>query len=199
MKSGSIFLIAISLLMYLSGCQSCRDERYPRPRGYFRIDLPQKKYILFDSACPFRFEYPVYSRIVPDVHPIAEPFWINIEFPLFRGNLHLSYKPVRNNLAGYLEDTHEMAMKHIPKARAIRTENIAFNESRVFGTEYHILGKGVASPFQFFITDSTDHFIRGALYFNVRPNNDSLEPVIRFIKEDIRHILRTWQWKPKSR
>jgi gliding motility-associated lipoprotein GldD len=124
-----------------------------------------------------------------------ETYWINIDYPQFKGRLHLSYKEVNNNLVEYLEDSRSLVLKHIPKASAINEQVIANPGAKVFGIEYNIMGSGAASPYQFYITDSTDHFLRGALYFNVPPNNDSLSPIIDFIKEDINHLLSTFQWR----
>jgi gliding motility-associated lipoprotein GldD len=102
---------------------------------------------------------------------------------------------VHENLAEYLEDARTFVVKHIPKADAIDDSLIYRPEDRVFGLIYYIEGTQAASPCQFFVTDSSSRFLRGALYFNVPPNNDSLAPVIAFIREDIRHMLMTFRWK----
>ncbi|MBK6347061.1 MAG: gliding motility lipoprotein GldD [Bacteroidales bacterium] len=176
-------------------CVSCSENATPKPRGYFRIDLPTREYRLLDSIFPYSFEVPVYSRITRDIHAPAEANWINIDFPRFKGRVHLSYKAVNNNLGTYTEDAHSLVVKHIPKASAIEEIRIENKAQRVFGLVYDIKGTGAASPYQFFVTDSTTHFLRGALYFDVIPNNDSLAPVIDFIKGDIQHMLETLNWK----
>lgn len=173
----------------------CNNDYYPKPKGYFRIDLPQKEYIKFDSAYPYTFEYPVYTKILPDKHSQAEKYWININYPQFKGTLYLSYKKIDGNLNKYLEDTRTMVMKHIPKASSIENQQYENDQSRVYGLTYTILGVEAASPFQFYLTDSTNHFVRGALYFSSVPNNDSLAPVINFLKEDINHMIETFEWK----
>lgn len=171
---------------------SCGGDYYPKPYGYFRIDLPKKEYRVFDTTYPYTFEYPVYAVIQP-LH--EEPYWININFPQFKGTLHLSYKPVNNNLNKYLEDTRTMVMKHIPKASSIENKQYMNEDRDVYGLTYNITGPGAASPYQFYLTDSTKNFVRGALYFNVVPNNDSLAPVIKFLEEDIKHMIGTFGWK----
>ena len=88
-----------------------------------------------------------------------------------------------------------MAFKHISKASSIENRVIINPEAKVFGLIYEIKGMGAASPYQFFVTDSSSHFLRGALYFNMIPNNDSLAPVIDFLKEDIEHLLLSLKWK----
>ncbi len=187
-----VFLLAflINLLLF-----SCGNDYVPKPRGYFRIDLPEKQYRLLDSIYPYTFEYPVYAQIIPDKFAPDEPYWINIDFPQFKGRLHLSYKVIDNNLADYLEDARTMVVKHIPKASAINEELIINEHDKTFGLIYEIKGIGAASPYQFFITDSTKHFLRGALYFNIVPNNDSLAPVIDFLKQDIEQMINTFKWK----
>lgn len=185
----TIFMAALLLL------NSCGDTAAPKPRGYFRIDLPEREYRLLDSIYPFRFEYPVYARITRDVNAPAEANWINIDFPRFKGQVHLSYKPVNNNLGTYTEDAHSMVMKHIPKASGIEEIRVENSQNKVYGLVYDIKGTGAASAYQFYVTDSTKHFLRGALYFSVIPNNDSLAPVIDFIKADIQYMLETMEWK----
>jgi gliding motility-associated lipoprotein GldD len=176
---------------------SCGSDYYPKPRGYMRIALPEKEYVKFDTTYPFTFEYPVYSQFVPDTDVNAEPYWFNIDFPQFNGQLNVSYKPIDNNVVKYLEDTRTLVMKHIPKANAIESKQFIDKENNIFGLTYSISGTEAASPFQFYLTDSTKNFVRGALYFNTVPNNDSLAPVIDFLKQDIIHMIETFRWKDK--
>jgi len=187
----SIIILLITLFI-LSGC---RQDHTPKPRGFFRIDLPEKEYVRFDTLYPYSFEFPVYANVIPDTRPSSEPFWIDIEFPVFRGRIHISYKLVNDNLPEYLEDSRAFVVKHIPKAEAIDDSLIYRPEDGVYGLIYYIEGARAATACQFFVTDSLSHFLRGALYFDVTPNNDSLEPVIRFIEADIRHLLNTLEWK----
>jgi gliding motility-associated lipoprotein GldD len=188
----TIFVFAGFLILLVI---SCDNNYYPKPRGYFRIDLPEKSYVVFDTAFPYSFEVPVYAKILPDTDPQAEPYWINVSFPQFRGILHLSYKKINGNLTNYLEDTRTMVMKHIPKASSIDNKAYENPEKKVYGLTYTISGVAAASPYQFYLTDSTRYFVRGALYFNSVPNNDSLAPVIDFLKEDINHLIETFEWK----
>ncbi len=180
----------------LVGLTSCGEDDYtPKPRGFFRIELPEKKYQSYQSDCPFTFEYPVYSSIEIDTKANAEPCWVNLNFTKFKGTLHISYKPVNGNVAQYLEDARELTNKHIVKADAINEILISYPAKNVYGLIYDIEGSDAASPLQFFVTDSSKHFLRGALYFTVRPNNDSLQPVIKFIKEDIDRFISSFEWK----
>jgi gliding motility-associated lipoprotein GldD len=193
-KYPSFIQLVLSCLTVLL-ITSCNTDYYPKPKGFFRIDLPEKEFRRFDTTYPYSFEYPVYAVIEQDNHAEAEPYWINIQFPAFRGTLHLSYKPVHGNLNEYLEDTRSMVMKHIPKATGIENRQFVNTENDIYSLTYAISGTGAASPYQFYVTDSMHHFIRGALYFNTIPNNDSLSPVIRFLIEDIDHMIETFEWR----
>jgi gliding motility-associated lipoprotein GldD len=188
----SLFVLWIVIALLFS---SCGSNPVPKPRGYVRIDLPEKSYTSFDTNFPYSFEYPVYGRIEPHVSAVREPFWINLAFPQFRGQVHISYKKIEGNLYEYLEDSRTFVMKQIPKADAITDSLVEFPEKDLYGLVYSIKGIGAASPVQFILTDSSDHFVRGALYFNFVPNNDSLQPVIDFLSEDIRHMIETFEWR----
>ncbi len=174
---------------------SCGNGRQPRPRAYFRIDFPERSYRVFDdSSCPFKFEYPVYGTVNESGERDAEPCWFDIDFADFRARIHLSYKPVNNNLAELLEDSYSLVYNHTIKADAIREVNYNDHESGVFGLLYDLKGN-TATAVQFFVTDSTNHFMRGALYFYASPNEDSLAPVIEFFRQDIVHLVETIRWK----
>lgn len=192
-KMGRLNIVLILIFaLFINAC----DQNYsPKPRGYFRIDLPKKAYIKFDSTFPYTFEYPDYASIEKDPHSPHEKYWINLEMRNFDATVHFSYKVVNNNLIDYLEDSHTLVTKHIPKADAIYDSLIVDHKRNVFGLSYKIIGSDVASPFQFFLTDSSSHFLRGALYFNTIPNNDSLQPVIDFVISDIEHLMNTLEWK----
>ena len=189
-----LFCMAASLLVL----SSCSESYTPKPRGYFRIDFPERHYRNFDTVFPYRFEYPSYAVASADSTKMAEPYWLNISYPEFHATLHLSYKPVKGNLAIYLDDARALVNKHIPKANAITQREYSDPERRVYGLIYDISGSDAASTFQFYLTDSTSHFIRGALYFNIVPNNDSLAPVINFLKTDLEHLIGTLTWKTKT-
>lgn len=186
-------LIALILLVLISSCGDKNPQ--PKPRGYFRIDLPEKQYVTLDTMPRYSFEYPVYATITPDYYSLNEKDWANVVFPSFKGTVHISYKNVENNLSEYVEDAYRMITKHITKATGIRDSVVINKDKNVFGLVYFLDGEGVASPLQFYLTDSTEHFLRGSLYFNTYPNNDSLQPVIDFITDDVRHLIQTLEWK----
>ncbi len=185
-----IILVCISVIIPVS---SCKNNPVPKPRGFFRIDFPEKEYVRFDSVCPFTFEYPVYSKIAKEPG-MDELCWFNIEFPDYKGKIYLSYMDVHNNLKSLADDAHKLAYKHSVKADAIEEKLWVNEESRVYGIIYLISGNAASST-QFFVTDSTSHYLRGSLYFETQPDKDSLAPVINFFREDVIHMVETLKWK----
>ena len=194
-NSPSIFLLFLLMTLLFVGCGG--NDYSPKPRSYFRIALPEKHYKLLDSIYPYTFEYPQYAVIHADQNSKKDSYWINIDFPKYKGALHISYKTVvtDSSLFQYFEDSRNFANKHIAKANGIDPIPISNDTNSVYGVIYDISGVGVASTYQFAVTDSVKHFMRGALYFNVAPNNDSLMPVIDYIKKDIDHLIKTLKWK----
>jgi len=190
----SVFRKIIFVLFLPAVLTGCKRTYVPKPDGYLRIDFPEKEYRLFDTAFPYSFEYPVYGSIIPDTDPNTEPYWVNIDFPDFNGQIHISYKPVRGDLDKFTEDSRTLAYKHSIKADAIRETVYADEEAGVYGLLYEIKGNA-ASSLQFYATDSNRNFLRGSLYFNVQPNKDSLAPVIAFFKDDIIHLIETVRWR----
>jgi gliding motility-associated lipoprotein GldD len=185
----TFFLI---LLVFVS-CDNS-NEYSPRPRGYFRIDPGKHAYQKFaPDNCPFSFDIPERSVALPDTQPRSEKCWYYLMFPDVNGQIYLTYKPLNNNLNQFAEDTRMMVYKHTSRASSIEEEVITFSPG-VTGVVYQIGGEA-ASSLQFYVTDSSNHFLRGALYFNVAPNADSLKPVIDFVKEDVRRMLQTLKWK----
>lgn len=189
----------IMILICFVVITACGGGNYtPLPRGYFRIDLPEHKYQTFDTTYPYSFEYPVYAVIDEFTYDPQKKYWINVRIPQFKATVYLSYKAVDNNLDTYLVDSYTLVSKHIPKADNIQDSIIINREKNIFGLVYQIEGSGAASPYQFFVTDSASHFLRGALYFDIVPNNDSLQPVIEFLTNDIKHIINTLEWNSNT-
>ena len=187
----NIYFLSFSLIILLI---SCHQDNIPKPAGYFRIDLPKKKYQLYDKECPYTFEYPVYSQAIKSDQANAQPCWLNIDFPNFKARIHLSYLNINNDINDVIEECRTLVYKHDIKADAINEVPYLDTINKVYGTLYEIKGNA-ASSIQFYVTDSVKNFLRGALYFEVKPNKDSLAPVIDFVEEDITHIVETLRWK----
>ena len=183
-------LILIGVIAFLlSGC----DEHYiPKPRGYFRIELPEKQFEVYQTRCPLTTEVPVYAKIEV-VNTGEDSCWFNVVMPRYNARVYCTYVPVQSDLDKLFDDAYKFAFKHEMKADAIQRSTFENDSNRVYGMVYDLKGD-VASPIQFFATDSTDHFLRGSLYFNHEPNADSLQPVIDYLREDIVHMMETIQW-----
>lgn len=188
---GLLQMILCCYLFILTGCDSAT---VPKPRGYFRLEFPQKSYRLLDTIYPYKFYYPAYGKITQDKERGAEKYWINIDFPKHKAKIHISYKEVNGNIDALIEDVRTLAYKHTIKADAINERLFSNPEKKVYGTLYDIRGNA-ASSFQFYVTDSTKHFLRGALYFSVHPNKDSLAPAVDFFGKDMVNLIETLEWK----
>jgi gliding motility-associated lipoprotein GldD len=178
----------------------CNSDFVQKERGYFKIAFPQKKYQQFNApGFPYTFEYPAYATIVRDTTFFGEkaenPYWINVNFPQFDGELHLSYKEVgRSKFDVLVDDAFKLAYKqHTSQASAIRP--VRFELTNNVSGVYFSLKGNAATANQFFATDSVKHFLRGALYFNVPPNEDSLRPVNEFLRQDMQHLIETLRWR----
>lgn len=190
-----IFLLCCAMLV------SCRPETFtPKPAGYYRVEFPKRGYQAFNkSEYPYSFEYPVYAEVVRDSSPLGRlpenPYWINIVFPKLGCMIYMSYKQVsaKAPFSKLMEDSHQMSWYHTKKADYI-DEYTFKNDYNVSGVFYKVDGDA-ASAYQFIATDSVKNFVRGALYFNVTPNADSLLPINQFVKKDIEHMLQTMKWK----
>jgi gliding motility-associated lipoprotein GldD len=186
---------AILLLLSVVFFISCNEEYTPKPRGFFRIALPEKKYEIYSPQnCPFQFEIPVYAKVTVDSSKTALPCWLNVEMPYFNATVYMTYKEMNGDLQKLYEDHRSMTMRHIPKANAIDETPYVNTERKVYGSLYSVKG-AAASNMQFYLTDSTKHFIRGSFYFYNIPQPDSLAPVLGFLSVDVKHLIETFEWK----
>jgi gliding motility-associated lipoprotein GldD len=184
---------------FLFFVQSCNSNYTPRPRGYFKIQFPHHQYQSFDQpGFPYSFEYPVYATVIRDTTFFEDkpenPYWINIDFPRFNARIYMSYKEIgKNSFDKLKDDAYKMSYKHTYKATSIEDTVIKtpLGVSGIFFT----VGGNAATAKQFFVSDSVKHFLRGALYFDTAPNEDSLSIVNQFLQEDMKHLINTLRWK----
>ncbi len=179
---------------------ACNSDYVIKPRGYYKIELPKKGYQQFNQpGYPYAFEYPVYANVVKDTSFFEarpeNPYWINIDFPQLNGRIHISYKNVqKSNFDSLVNDSYTLAYKqHTDVATGIKP--VPFTTPGGLEGVYFTLKGNTATANQFFITDTVKHFIRGALYFDATPNEDSLRPVNDFLKKDLEHLINTIRWK----
>lgn len=194
MKNKLFLLLGICSILLMG----CDEEFTPKPRGFFRINLPEKKYKAFNpESCPYSFQIPVYAEAVSDSgRTEQERCWYNIEFPYFKGTVYLSYRNFQSKeeLQKLSSDSREMVMKHISKASGLDEDNYNDASKSVYATVYTLKGS-TASQMQFYATDSAKNFLRGSLYFYAVPQPDSIAPVNHFVQQDILQMIATLQWK----
>jgi gliding motility-associated lipoprotein GldD len=189
----------LPLVVLFVSVVACNSTYTPKRKGYFKIDFPKHEYKVFDQpGYPYTFEYPVYSNIIKDTTFFEDkpenPYWINIEIPRFGGKIYISYKEVgKSDLTKLVNDAYNMTYKHSTRATEIvdSTMHTATGVSGVFFS----VGGNAATAKQFFVTDSVKHFLRGALYFDASPNEDSLGVVNNFLQDDMKHLINTFRWK----
>lgn len=210
----SYFFCTFFLLVVIS----CNSVYTSKKTGYFKIDFPERNYITFnDPSYPYSFEYPSYAHIAKDSTffdtQSKNPYWINIVFPDFNGKIFLSYKIIggnsvyeikdahgnyrdsigKNNFEQLVDDSYNLTYKNEIKANSIE-DSVMHTPNNLTGIFFKVSGN-VATYQQFFLSDTLHHFLRGALYFNATPNEDSLRPVTNFLRQDLNHIINTLQWK----
>ncbi|AFL98049.1 gliding motility lipoprotein GldD [Ornithobacterium rhinotracheale] len=187
MKSNSIFLILfISLFM-----SACKQDSMPKPYGDVRLEYEKPVFKKYEPNCPFDFE----AEKKTILQPKKENCQFNLYYPNLKATLYLTYEPVKNNLPQLLVDAEKSVYEpHASRAVYINPQIIVRPEAKVYGTLYE-LGGEAALNYQFHVTDSTQHFLRGAVYFNARPNPDSLAPAVQYMKTNVMHLMESLQWK----
>lgn len=190
------FLITMGLCVSFSACKP-KPLPEPKPMGYFRIDLPGHQYRTIDTALPFRYEQSVFANTTIERQK-DNTLWMTVSYPDLNASLRFTCFDVKNadSLRNLMISEDKMVKFHYQKADDVQYSVIQDAESNLWGQTYEILGKEVATPFQFWLTDSTHRFVRANLYFDCAPNNDSLQPIIQFLKEDALHLINTFEWKP---
>lgn len=181
---------------------SCKPTVFtPKPIGYYKLDTPAAHvYQTFDLPdYPYAFEYPTYSHTAIDSAFFKEkadnPYWLNLEFPTLGATINLTYKKITPNetLLKMVSESYELSFFHHEKADYIQDQYMR-NSNGITIVLYNVGGNS-ASKYQFTATDSVHHFMRGALYFPVTPNADSLRPATDFLEQDIRHLLLTLRFR----
>ena len=209
------FLLSSSVFLF-----SCNSTYTSKKRGYYKIDFPERKYVQFaKEGFPYTFEYPVYANVIKDStffdsNP-ENPYWINIDFPVFGAKIFLSYKIVGgkamykikqadgsyrdsvgiNVFDKMVDDAFKLTSKNESIASSIR-DSLIHTANGISGVFFKV-GGNAATAKQFFLSDTTKNFFRGALYFDVTPNADSLRPVQDFLQADIDHLINTFKWTNK--
>lgn len=194
-RSLRLFLAGLSVLCF--GLTGCKENYTPKPRTYIRIGLPEKAYRNFDTTgVPATFRLPVHTRFeaVAPKEKKQKADWADIVYPGLNSRIYCSFL-YRPDLDSCIMNTLFFIQRHISKATGVDEWEINRPEHRVYGYLYHIKGNDVASPYQFYLTDSNRYFFRGSFSINCVPNNDSLSPIIDFVKTDIDTLIESWRWR----
>lgn len=183
---------SLALPLLLLSLAACESNWLPKPTGYNKIDLPEHAYRSLSGDYPYRLDYSTASQVEPDSFNLAEKSWINLSYPSFGAKVHLTYKKIGAdgvNFEMLSTDAFKLTAKHQIKAYGIE-EGILVTPNGYTAVVAELSGE-VPTQFQFFVTDSTEHFLRGALYFNTAMKNDSLAPVIEYIKIDMTNLMNS--------
>lgn len=181
----------IILLMLVCAFISCNEDPIPKPKAYLRLEYPSPSYDTIYSSCNYSF---VKNKIAVITNSrFSDSCWMNIKYPKMKGTIYLTYKKVDNNIDSLLVDTQQITQKHMIKADEITEQVFEDTINKVYGMLYEV-GGNAASQSQFYLTDSTNHFVTGSVYFFSKPNYDSIYPASEYLKKDIRHLMESLRW-----
>ena len=188
--------IAFTGFLLLFSCGKKEEYYAPKPKGYFRIELPEHQYQVWDSILPVRFEYSQWANCSYEKKE-GGVYWMDIDYPAFKAAFNITCFPLKNDLRTLAVNEEKMLTMHIEHGKVddIEYSFIEDPNNRVYGRIYDIIGKDAATPMQFWITDSVNYYVRASLYFNFRPNNDSLQPVIQYLREDAMRMINSLSWR----
>ncbi|MDO9260376.1 MAG: gliding motility lipoprotein GldD [Flavobacteriaceae bacterium] len=187
MKKFNPVLIIISVLSIVF--ISCKEDVYPKPKGYLKLEYPNPKYELIQNTCNYEFEKSAFATI-----KYKNNCWMELHYEKLKATVHLTYRPIQNNLEEVLKEVEKLTFEHTIKADAINSQSFNHAERKVYGKLFFVEGNA-ASNIQFHLTDSAKNVVTGALYFYSKPHYDSIIPAVRYIEKDIRHLIETFKWK----
>ena len=184
--SYKIFFLLSFFLLFIS----CDEPVLPKPKAYLSLEYPKKEYKKLEVLRPYSFDVLKSTTIIDEKNN-----WLKITYPNLNASIDITYRPIENNLKELLIEAEKLVFKHAVKAEQIVPKDFINPKRRVFGSIYEITGNA-ASHLQFHVTDSTNNFIKGSLYFYVKPNYDSILPAVEYIKKDVLKLVETLEWKP---
>lgn len=185
MKFKNLYIVAVFFFLLVS----CADEATPKPNCQLSLEYPNATYDKLASKCNFEFDVNTLSNVSSN-----EGCALEVHYPKMKATLYLTYKPVNNNIDKLLRDAQKLTYEHVIKADDILEQPFINVEDKVYGMFYEV-GGNAATNVQFYVTDSTNNFVTGSLYFYAKPNFDSILPAANYIKADIRKIMETMKWK----
>lgn len=175
------------MLIFLS--ISCNKEKLPKPKGYLNLEYPKVGYRTLNKNTPYSFDISKNTRVkeLPN-------HWLKIQYPALKASVDITYRPINNNLRELLIEAEKLVLEHTVKADHISWRDYTDTNKKVYGKMCEISGNA-ASQVQFHVTDSTNHFLKGSLFFYTKPNYDSILPAVEYIKKDMIQMLETLKWK----
>ena len=174
-------------------CFSCDEIPVPKPKAFLSLDYPKAVYLKSNPDMPFYFEKNKLAQLsLSKKNNRLEG--IILRYPTLKASVFINYKKVDNNLEKYISDARAMTQKHVKVADEISERKYDNAQQKMYGMFYDLKGN-VASQSQFYVTDSTQHFISGALYFETKPNYDSILPAVNYIQKDLMHFIESLRWK----
>lgn len=196
MRSLKIVLIIILQAIFWVACIHKEEPNSAKPKGYFRIATPEPNYITWDSLIPFSFQFNSFAQFSV-LKKDGKNYWMDLHYPQYNASLKMTLVSLKNDLREHVVNEERMLMFHVEKRKAddIQYSVIHDTQAKLYGQMYEIEGKEAATPLKFWVTDSLNYYVRATLYFNFVPNNDSIQPVISYIKNDVLKMIETWKWK----
>lgn len=188
-----------SFILLILLCVSCGEDYVPKPKAELRLEYPKAKYVEANLELPFTFDKNLLATKVVSkaLSASTKSYGVNLEYPALKGTIFLTYKAIdnnKNNLRAFLKDAQKFTLEHTKKADEIPAYPFEDNRRKVYGVLSEVKGN-VASPAQFYVTDSVNHFLTGSLYFNAKPNYDSILPAANYLQKDIKRIMESVTWK----
>ena len=184
MNRNGIFIF----LLIFTTCLSCEENVLPKPKALLRLEYSRPTTANAETE-DFKFQYNQSARFKK-----RNSRSLMVEYPEMKAAVFISYKKVEDNLEQLITDAERLSYEHAAKSDDIRARVYENAEDKVYGTFFEVVGDA-ASQAQFYVTDSTEHFVTGSLYFAVKPNYDSIYPAAVYLQNDIGRIMETLRWK----
>ncbi|MEN8125315.1 MAG: gliding motility lipoprotein GldD [Bacteroidota bacterium] len=185
----NLLLTSLFFLILIITISSCNNDTLPKPKAQLRLEYPEPIYQNTQSSCPYLFQFSKQAIL-----KINSKCWINIDYPELNASINITYRPVENNLKELFQESEKLTFNHSIKANNISSLPFDNFNNKTYGAIFRVSGNA-ASPIQFHLTDSTKHFLTGAVYFNVQPNYDSILPAVNYLEKDIKHLMESVEWQ----
>jgi len=191
LKSQLMISMRFILVLFLVALfASCEDEVTIKPKAQLSLEYSKPEYEDVKIGFPFQFQKNKIARLDK-----KRSFGLNLQYPNMKATVYMTYQKVtETNLDSLLRDAQKLAYDHAVKAESIPNHPFVNPDDNVYGMFYMINGNA-ATQAEFYLTDSIQNFITGALYFEAKPNFDSIYPAVIYLRKDMRRIMETLRWK----